>query len=79
VNFRSAFRYPTMSKVTILLRDGVNINRAVRHISTEGACLELVNVEKLSEQFFLLIHGQSERFRCYRAWQKGSMVGVQYI
>lgn len=79
MNSRSAFRYTTMREATVVLMDGGTIKCTVRDISTKGARLELAVPQKLPEQFFLLIHGQSDRFRCYCVWQKGAMAGVQYI
>jgi hypothetical protein len=51
----------------------------VLDISTRGARLEMSELKKMPEEFFLLIQGQSERFRCQVVWQKGAMIGVQYF
>jgi PilZ domain len=79
MNSRIAFRYRTIREAIIILPDGTKINCTVRDISTKGARLELADMQKVPEQFFLVIHGQGERFRCHCAWQKGNLVGVQYI
>lgn len=78
MNFRTAFRYKTMRDGTIVLVGGGTIKCSVRDISTKGARLELGSSQKIPEEFFLLIQRQSERFRCFRVWQKDRLVGVQY-
>ena len=77
---RRAFRYKTDRPARILLKDGgASIVCKVLDVSTRGARLEMPEAKKMPEEFFLLIQGQSERFRCQIVWQKGATIGVQYV
>lgn len=76
---RRAFRYKTDRPARILLKSGGSMSCRVLDISTRGARIEMPEAKKMPEEFFLLIQGQSERFRCQIAWQKGATIGVQYV
>ena len=77
---RSTFRYRTHRPAKIFLKDGRAIECQVRDLSTKGARLEVADDAKVpDDDFFLIIKGSSERFRCHRVWQTGTIVGVQYL
>jgi PilZ domain len=76
---RSTFRYKTDRQALITLMDGGSIPCRVLDTSTRGARLEMSEPKKMPEEFFLIIHGQGERYRCQVVWQKGTMIGVQYF
>jgi hypothetical protein len=77
---RSIFRYRTQRPAKIFLKDGSAIECLVRDLSTQGARLEVADNAKVPDDGFLLvIKGSSERFRCQRVWQIGTIIGVQYF
>ena len=76
---RSIFRYRTHRPAKIFLKDGSAIECLVRDLSTKGARLEVADDAKVPDDFFLIIKGSSERFRCSRVWQIGTIIGVQYL
>jgi hypothetical protein len=77
---RSIFRYRTQRPAKIFLKDGSAIECLVRDLSTKGARLEVADKAKVPEdEFLLIIKGSSERFRCQRIWQTGTIIGVQYF
>jgi hypothetical protein len=77
--FRTAFRYRTHRPALIVLDGGGKIECLVRDLSTKGARLEVAGSEKIPSDFFLLIRGQSDRFRCHLVWQSEGFIGVQYV
>lgn len=76
---RRAFRYKTDRPGRIVLKGGSSTPCRVLDVSTRGARLEMSEAKKMPEEFFLLIQGQSQRFRCQIVWQNGAMLGVQYV
>ena len=77
---RSIFRYRTHRPAKIFLKDGSTIECVVRDLSTKGAGLEFADDANVpDDEFFLIIKGSSERFRCQRIWQIGKIIGVQYF
>jgi PilZ domain len=76
---RSVFRYRTQRPAKIFPKDGGAIECQVRDLSTKGARLEVAEEAKVPDDFFLIIKGSSERFRCHRVWQIGTIIGVEYF
>jgi hypothetical protein len=77
---RSIFRYRTQRPAKIFLKDGSTIECVVRDLSTKGARLDVADEAKVpDDDFFLIIKGSSERFRCHRVWQIGTIIGVAYF
>ncbi len=76
---RSTFRYRTHRPAKIFVKDGGAIECLVRDLSTKGARLEVADQAKIPDDFFLVIQGSSEKFRCRRVWQIGTIIGVQYL
>lgn len=76
---RSVFRYRTQRPAKIFLKDGSAVECLVRDLSTKGARLEVADDAKVPDGFFLIIKGSSERFRCRRVWQTGTIIGVEYL
>jgi hypothetical protein len=76
---RSVFRYRTFRPAKIFPSEGRAIDCLVRDLSTKGARLEVADPDQVPENFFLLVEGSSERFRCLRIWQIGNIIGVQYL
>jgi len=58
---------------------GVVIGASVRDLSTKGACIEVADPREVPADFFLMIEGLSERFRCHVVWKNGAILGVQYL
>jgi methyl-accepting chemotaxis protein len=77
--FRTTIRYRTGRPAIIILKGAGTLKCTVRDLSTKGAGLELEEARKVPDEFLLLIQGQSEKYRCHVAWQKGAMIGVQYM
>jgi len=77
--YRSAFRYRTLRPAKIFSDSGQTIECDVRNLSTQGAGLEVADPDQVPQEFFLIITGSSERFRCRRVWNIGTIVGVQYF
>jgi hypothetical protein len=61
------------------VKDGDAIECQVRDLSTKGARLEVADEAQIPDDFFLIIKGSSERFRCRRVWQIGTIIGVEYL
>ena len=77
--YRRVFRYRTHRPAKIFVNDGGAIECQVRDLSTKGARLEVAEEVKVPDEFYLIIKGSSERFRCRRVWQIGTIVGVEYL
>ena len=76
---RTVFRYKTFRPAKIYPNDGRVIDVTVLDISTKGARLEATDPKQVPTDFFLIIQGSSERFRCHVVWRKGTSIGVQYL
>ena len=76
--YRSAFRFRTHRLAKIYPKGGKAIECIVRDLSTRGARLEVVGPEQVSDDFFLIIQGMSDRFQCHVVWKNANMIGVEY-
>ncbi len=76
---RSAFRYRTLRSAKIFSSGGGKIECVVRDLSTKGARIEVNDPKQVPDDFFLIIRGASDRFRCHVVWRDRNMIGVQYL
>jgi len=72
------FRYRTFRSAKIFPHDGGAIECSVHKISTKGASIEVENSKLVPSNFFLMIQGLSDRFRCYVVSRNENMIGVEY-
>ena len=79
VENRSTFRFRTNRSATIFPNAGGAIECQVRDMSTKGARLEVEDPEQVPKDFFLMIQGLSDRFRCHVIWRIENVIGVQYL
>ncbi len=75
---RTTFRYRTNRKAKIFLDSGEVIACRVRDVSPGGAGLE-VDEPLLPARFTISIEGTGSKRRCRLAWQKGDLLGVEFI
>jgi hypothetical protein len=78
VERRQTARRTALKEGTIAFNRGGGISCIIRNISSEGACLEVVNPIGIPDAFVLVIQSEGMKRPCEVMWRRGRRLGVAF-